>query len=321
MTEPALAAAVDLGGTKIYSVIATEQGEVLGDDLRPTLAQEGPDAVVDRIVASVREAAQRSGVEWERVRGIGISSPGPVNPGEGIVTDAPNLPGFHDFPIARLLSEALGKPALLENDANAAAYGELRFGAGRGFRHIVYVTLGTGIGGGLIIDGRIYEGASGAAGEVGHLIVDPDGAECNCGNRGCVEALASGRAIEREAAEAVAAGRSEALARAAAGGKLTGEAVHAAAMAGDAAAREIIARAGYYLGLGLAGLLNCFNPEALILGGGLVAMGELYLGPAVETAKAGAFPQIVADVTITEAALGRQAGALGAAALVVEHNR
>ena len=312
-----LAAGVDLGGTKIHTVVANAEGSVLGEDRRPTDAAEGPDAVVARIAASVRAAAGQAGAPVDALLGVGISSPGPCDPKRGVVTNAPNLPGFHDIPLTRLVGAALGLPALLENDANAACYGEFRFGAGRGLRHIVYVTLGTGIGGGIIIDGKIYEGASGAAGEVGHIVVDHDGPPCNCGGRGCVEALASGPAIARAATEAVAEGRSPALARLAAGGRLTAELVHQAALQGDETAREIIGRAGYFLGVGLIGVLNTLNPQALILGGGLVGLGDLYLGPAISVAKSDAFQQIMADVTITTAALGARAGALGAAALVM----
>lgn len=318
MSAARIAVGVDLGGTKIYTVVATAEGRVLGEDRCPTLAAEGPDAVIARLVASVRRALEQAGISTGQIAGVGISSPGPCDPVRGVVTDAPNLPGWREVPVTHLVGEALGVPALLENDANAACYGEYRFGAGRGLRHIVYVTLGTGIGGGIIIDSKVYEGASGAAGEVGHLIVDPDGPLCNCGNRGCVEALASGPAIARDAAEAIADGRSPVLAELVGEGEPTAELVHQAALEGDAVSREIIERAGYHLGLGLAGLLNCFNPQALILGGGLLGLGELYLGPAVRTAREGAFEQIVADVIISAAKLGERAGALGASALVID---
>ena len=313
-----LAAGIDLGGTKIYSLVATEQGEVLGEDRRLTEAVEGPDAVIARMAASIRAALDAAGVTTKDIVGVGISSPGPCDPVRGVVTDAPNLPGFHEIPLVQRVSDALGVPALLENDANAAAYGEYRFGAGQGLRHILYVTLSTGIGGGIIIDGKIYEGASGAAGEVGHIILDDAGPLCNCGNRGCLEAFSSGAAIAREAAEAIAAGRSPRLAELAGEAAPTAELVHQAAVEGDEAAREIVSRAGYYLGLGLAGLLNCFDPQMLILGGGLVGLGDLYLGPALRRAREGAFPQIAADVAITQAKLGERAGALGAAALIME---
>jgi len=313
-----LALGVDLGGTKIYSIVATEDGRTLGDDRRLTQAADGPDAVIDRIVASSRAALVDAGVAIEAVLGAGISSPGPCDPERGLVTDAPNLPGFHNIPLAERVGTLLGTRGLLENDANAAAYGEYRFGAGRGKRHIVYVTLGTGIGGGIIIDGKIYWGASGAAGEVGHIVVDPEGPPCNCGARGCLEALASGPAIARAAEAEVAAGRSPRLAELAGGEAIATELVDQAAREGDAAAGAVIERAGYHLGLGLTGLLNVFNPEALILGGGLVALGDRYLGPALKLARSYAFDQVLRDVTISEAKLGEPAGALGAAALIMD---
>jgi glucokinase len=318
MSEPRLALGVDLGGTKIYSLLTTEKGQVLGEDRRPTQAPKGPDAVIDRLVASLRRSLGEGGAATDDIVGIGISAPGPCDPERGIVTDAPNLPGWRDIPLTRIVSERLGVPAVMENDAAAACYGEYRFGAGRGFQHIVLLTLGTGIGGGIIIDGRLYRGASGGAGELGHLIIEEGGPVCNCGNRGCVEALASGPAIANEAAAALAAGRSPILAGLVGEGKPTPELVHRAAEGGDAVCREVIERAGYHLGAALTGLLNCFNPQALILGGGLLGLGDLYLAPAVRTAREGAFAQMVADVTITQASLGKRAGALGAAALILD---
>ena len=316
MSEPRPVVGVDLGGTKIFSLVATAEGQVLGEDRRPTQAEEGRDAVIGRLVDFVRRGLGEANVTTGELAGVGISTPGPCDPERGIVTGPPNLPGWRDVPLTQLVSDAMGVPVLLENDAAAAAYGELHFGAGQGCRHLVYVTLGTGIGGGIIIDGRIYGGASGAAGELGHLVIVEDGPPCGCGNRGCVEALASGLAIAREATAAVRGGRSPMLAELAGDAPPTAELVHQAAMRGDDVSREIIERAGRYLGLGLVGLLNCFNPEALILGGGLLGLGDLYLGPAVRIAREGAFDQVVADVRITEAKLGGRAGALGAAALI-----
>ncbi len=318
MSERRLLVGVDLGGTKVYSLVATPEGELLSEDRRSTLASEGPHAVVDQLVASVRQALSEAGVGAGEIAGVGISAPGPLDPARGVVLDAPNLVGWHNVPLASIVAEKLGVPTILENDAAAACYGEYRFGAGKGFRHIVYVTLGTGIGGGIIIDGRLYRGASGAAGEVGHVIIVDDGPHCNCGNRGCVEALASGPAIAREAKAALDAASSPILAELTGNEPPTAELVQEAALRGDAVSREIIERAGRYLGLGLAGLLNCFNPEALILGGGLVGLGDLYLEPARRAAREGAFAQIVADVTISVAKSGERAGALGAAALIME---
>lgn len=320
MAERRIAAGVDLGGTKILSLVATEDGAVLGEDRRLTLVAEGAEAVIGRVEASARAAIEAAGLRPDALVGIGVSSPGPVDTRAGIVTHAPNV-GLHQVPLAHLLRDAFGVPVLLENDAAAAAYGEFRFGAGRGYRHLLYVTLSTGIGGGIIIDGQVYRGASGAAGEVGHLILDENGPRCNCGNRGCLEAFASGVAIAREARRAIDAGRSSVLAEIVGENEPDAERVRAAAERGDPVAREIIARAGHYLGLGLAGLLNVLDPEVLILGGGLLGLGDAYLGPALQAARAGAFEQIVRDVTITQVKLGERAGALGAAALMLDTER
>jgi glucokinase len=315
MTER-LIAGVDLGGTKIYSLVATAEGEVRGHDRRPTQADGGPDSVVERIAESVQASLSAAGASLDDIDGVGISSPGPCDPERGMVTDAPNLPGFHNIHLTRLVSGTLGVPAILENDANAAAYGEHRFGAGRGFKHIVYVTLGTGIGGGIIIDGKVYSGASGAAGEVGHMILLENGPPCNCGMRGCLESLSSGPAIARDASAALADGRTPGLAQMVGEAYPTTEQVYEAALQGDEACRDVIQRAGRYLGLGLAGLLNIFNPEALILGGGLTNLKDFYMGPALELASRGAFPQVRADAKLKIAELGDAAGALGAAGLL-----
>ena len=317
MAKPRLAAGVDLGGTKIYSLVADSEGHVLGEDRRPTNAVLGVDSVVERIVASVRAALEKANLKLADVSGLGISTPGPCDPARGLITEAPNL-GWTNVPLVELVSKKVGILTLLENDAAAAAYGEMRFGAARGKQHVLYVTLGTGIGGGIIIDGRIYRGASGAAGEVGHLVLEPDGVLCSCGARGCLEALASGTAIARDARKAIAEGRSEIMAEISGDRGVTGEIVLEAAQRGDAAAEEIIQRAGRYLGLGLVGLLNTFNPEALILGGGLVGLGDLYLGPAFAAARECGFEQILRDVTMTTAELGARSGALGAVALITD---
>jgi glucokinase len=234
-----------------------------------------------------------------------------------VITDPPNLPGWHNVPLARIVRERLGAPALLENDANCAGIGEHNFGAGRGFRHMIFITISTGIGGGLIIDNELYTGASGAAGEVGHMGVAPsDGRICGAGHPGCLEAYASGTAIAARAKEAIAQGR---LPRATQLVKeqppLSAQTVYLAAEQGEIEAAGIIHEAGTYLGIGLATLINAFNPQAIVIGGGLTHMGERILGPAVETARIRSFAQSFTDVRIIEGELGDRAAALGAIAV------
>lgn len=310
---------VDLGGTKIVSLAVAAGGHIMGRDRRPTEAAQGPEAIIQRIVASVRQAIAEADLRETKLKGVGISAPGPCDVRRGVVTHPPNLPGWEDIPLARIMSEALDVPTLLENDANAAAYGEHRFGAGRPYRHMIFITISTGIGGGIIVDGSIYAGASGAAGEVGHMTLEENGPPCGCGSRGCLEALSSGSAIAREAGTLLAQGRCPLLARLLSEGRpLDAESVHLTAQQGDADARAVIERAGRYLGLGLANLINIFNPQGIVLGGGLCQIGPMILDPARAVARERSFAQSFADVSIVEGELGDQAGALGVAALVSE---
>ncbi len=309
-------AGIDLGGTKILVVIADAGGGVLGEDRIPTLAPQGPNAVIDRIVQAVVAAAAAANVEVTRLRAAGISAPGPIQRAEGVITDPPNLPGWHNVPLARIVQERLGVPALLENDANCAGVGEHQFGAGRGFRHMIFITISTGIGGGIIIDNQLFCGTSGAAGEVGHIGVAVNGRICGAGHPGCLEAYASGTAIAARAREALAAGRLPKLAELVKDqSPVTAQTVYLAAEQGENEAAEIIREAGVYFGIGLAGLINVFNPQAIVVGGGLTHMGERILGPAVETARTRSFAQSFMDVRIVQGELGDRAAALGAIAV------
>ncbi len=311
----ALYGAIDLGGTKILAVIATDGGQVLARDRRPTPAA-GPDAVLDALAGSLRAAARAADVSPRDLRGVGIACPGPLDLRAGVVSHPPNLPGWEEVPLRRLAQERLGVPVVLENDATAAAIGEHAFGAGRGTAHMVYVTVGTGIGGGIIGDGRPYRG-KGAAGELGHVIVLADGPLCGCGNRGCVEALASGTAIRRRARELLDAGRAPVLRRLLAEGEgPTAEAVHRAALGGDEDCRRLLAEAGHYLGVALASYANAFDPEAIVLGGGVLQAGEMLLAPAREALWSLALPQVRRGLRLATSALGPLAGALGMVAIL-----
>lgn len=307
--------AIDLGGTKIYTVIADSECAPLADDYRSTHADLGPDAVIDRIVDSVNTSRARAPKDGSLLAALGIAAPGPIDVERGLILDAPNLRGWRNVPLAERLSATFGCPAVLENDANAAALGEYRFGAGRGSRHMIYLTISTGIGGGLILDGKLYRGASGAAGELGHVIVDDSGPICGCGRHGCLEAFASGTAIAARGAEAIAAGRSPAITRHAGGDDVAAEHVALAAAEGDPIAREIIDGAAHALGLGLAGIVNIFNPDLIVIGGGAASIGAPLLEPAIETMRANAFSGPLADVRLVPAALGGRAAAIGALTL------
>jgi glucokinase len=314
MPEDAFTLGIDLGGTKILSVCLDSAFKAVGRDQRPTDAQSGPEAVIRRMMESGWAAAA-----GRRLLTVGVSAPGPSNPDLGIVTTPPNLPGWRDVPLASLISTQMGLPAWIENDANAGALAEHRIGAGRGCRHMIMVAAGTGIGGGLILDGRLYHGASGGAGEIGHMQLDIEGRPCTCGRRGCLEALASGWALDLDAGALARAEPAGALAQIARreGVDPNARILDLAAEAGDASATGVLRRAGRFLGDGLTNLVNLFNPEVVVIGGSL-RKSEHYLQTALAVVNEEAFPQHRGDVRFVEAELGDEAPAIGAALLALE---
>lgn len=312
---------VDLGGTKILTVLAGREGDVLARVKVPTGAGLGREHVIDQIVATVQAALRRAGVTAGSVRAVGMGVPGPVDAVRGLVHFAPNL-GWRDVPLGEMMRRRLDLPVYMDNDANLAALGEYRYGAGRGAGDMVYLTVSTGVGGGLILGGRVYRGAGGGAGEAGHITVAEDGPVCRCGNRGCLEALASGTAMARRARALVDEGRGAGILAAAGGdpGNISAAVVARSARAGDAAALEIMRDAGRYLGIAVAGLVNLLNPAAVVLGGGVMESADLFWQPMLEQVQRRALPSSLAAVRVTRAALGGEAGALGAVALAAEQS-
>lgn len=309
---PDLYGAIDLGGTSVRAIVAGLDGNIAGDQLQPSRAEEGLDACIGAVFEAMSHAAEEADVAPTGLAAIGMCSAGWVDSERGVVPAAPQLPGWHDVPITRILSERFGVPAYLENDANAAALGENVFGAGRGTRHMVYITVSTGVGGGIIADGRLYGGAKGSAGEIGHTIIDPSGPRCGCGNYGCLEALASGTAIGKRGEDAAARGESMALAELKRReGRITGQDVTEAALNGDASSREILAEAGRFLGIALANLVNLLSPELILLGGGVTHAGDLLLAPAENTMRTVALSEPLKHVRLGKAQLGEMAGTLG----------
>jgi glucokinase len=308
-----LIGAIDLGGTKILSLVVDERGAVCGEDLRPTEATAGPEAVLARMRDSLQAALRAAG--QGTLLAAGLSVPGPVDAQRGVVAQAPNLPGWRNVPVGERLREQLGCPVVVENDANAATWGEFTAGSGAGCRHMIFLTISTGIGGGLILDGRLYRGANGAAGELGHVPLLPDGPFCGCHARGCLETLASGTAIARDAAKAVADGEAPLLERLAAGGPITAAHVHEAAEQGERTAIDIVDRAARYLGSGLVAFVNIFNPDVIVIGGGTAKIGDRLLDPAIEEMRTRSVHPSRDHVRVVPAALGDRACALGAAAL------
>jgi glucokinase len=309
--------AVDLGGTQIRVALCDARGNIVRRLATPARATEGVEAVFARLVATMRAVTD----DWSRVRGIGLGAPGTTDPWRGIIFEAPNLPGLVNFPMKAQLEDEFHVPTFIGNDANLAALGEQRFGAGRGVANLIYVTISTGVGGGIIANNRLFLGAHGFAGEVGHQTLEANGPRCNCGNIGCLEVLAAGPALERAAREALRAGRASQL-RALTDddpSRVTGALITQAARAGDALAREIFARAGFYIGLGLVSLQHNFDTELFVLGGGVAIHAWEFIYPTIqETFDEYAMPSMRRGVRIVPAELGDEAGLLGAAVLAGE---
>jgi len=319
MPADALVIGIDLGGTKITTGLVECSGRLLARDYRETLAVHGPEAVIARMLDAVHTVLAQAGIGKEQVAALGVGSPGPLDIGAGVVVSPPNLPGWERVPLRQRLQDALGIPTFLENDANAAALGEYRFGAGQGCQHMVYVTASTGIGGGLILNGALYHGASDLAGEIGHMTILAGGPLCGCGNRGCLEALASGTAIARRARESVARGVPTRIADLAEGQpeRISARLVAQAAAEGDAEAQAILAEAMNYLGIGMANLANLFNPQRIVIGGGLTNLGEALFEPVRRAIVRHAFRSAAEAVRVIPAGLGENVGVLGAAAVAL----
>jgi glucokinase len=313
MTRTVLAA--DFGGTNLRAAIVSAEGHILHRDDHLTPAESTPQAIIAQVIELLAGTVAASGAQPAAAC---IATAGLINAEEGKVIIAPNIPGFRNLVLTTPVGERLGIPAYIENDASAAALGEFRFGAGRGTRHLLHATLGTGIGGGIVIDRRLYRGAKGLAGEIGHIIVDPAGPRCNCGSRGCLEAMVSGVAFAERARLILQQGKSAILKEIAAGEPPTAVHLSAAAARGDTVCEAEIRHGGHILGLALGSLVNVLNPDCVTLSGGLLSMGEMLLGPAREAMYSLAYGP-AAGTLIHLSELGDDAGLLGAAAVAFEH--
>ena len=316
VVPPAPVLGLDIGGTKLAAGVVDGAGRVLSFLVEPTLADQGPDRGLDRLFELGRRAVAQSGLDWSELNAVGIGCGGPLDAERGILLAPPHLPGWHEVPVTALAQSAYDRPAILENDATAAAAGEHRYGAGAGTRNMIYLTLSTGVGGGAVLDGRLYRGASGNGGELGHVTVDCDGRPCRgCGRRGCLEAYVSGTSIAERAREAIAADGSSSLA---ALDEPTAADVAAAARAGDALAERVWAETIDALACGLTSIVNLFEPELVVLGGGVSGTGEQLLGPVRKRVRAEAMRPAGEAADIVQSALGDHVGVVGAAAIVHE---
>ncbi|MDE0470036.1 MAG: ROK family protein [Candidatus Poribacteria bacterium] len=314
---------IDIGGTKLATVVADSTGHILGKVRKPTLAEKGPEYALGLLFDMVRETISLAGVEQASISAIGVSCGGPLDTKTGIVYSPPNLPGWDALPLKAKLESEFQVPVTIENDANASALAEYRFGGGCGYNAVLYMTMSTGIGGGIVLDGQIYHGANDSAGEVGHQILLPDGPLCGCGKRGCLEALCSGPAIARRAQAAI---RKQPVNKKAStmlsltNGRIENvksEHVLEAARAGDTLALELVSETAYYMGWGIANLVNVLNPDIVLLGTIAIAAGDLLLDPIRETVSKFAMARPAAAVEIKPAQLGDTLGDLAAVALVV----
>ncbi len=308
---------VDIGGTQIRAALSDREGSIIYRVAHPTLAEEGPEPVIGRIKEAIRQAA---GQHLGEVQAIGIATAGPLDPWEGVIIKAPNLPGWHNVPLKAIIEEEFGLPTYVGNDANLAALAEQRFGAGKGTRDLIYITHSTGIGGGIIVDGRMLLGSKGLGAEVGHITLDIDGPRCGCGSIGCLEAMAAGPAIARNAVRAIEAGRETIIPDLVDGdlSRITAREVNEAAQQGDSLGIELIRQAGELLGIGLVSLMHLFNPEIIVIGGGVSKAGDLLFEPVRETVRARCMAEDYwRDTPIVPAALGDDVGLMGGIALVL----
>lgn len=307
--------ALDIGGTKLAVAVVTADGTVHGLRIRPTRREEGPQAVVARLFALGHEAVAEAGLG--PVGAVGIACGGPLDAPSGLLQSPPHLPGWDDIPIGPLASAEFGVPFALENDATAAAVAEHRYGAGRGLRSLVYLTVSTGVGGGVILDGRLHRGAAGNGGELGHITVRRGGRPCSCGRRGCIEAYASGTSIAERAREALAAPGAPASVLAD-GSAPTAADVSAAAAAGDPLALAVWDETTDLLGSAVTDLVNVLEPELVVLGGGVTRSGALLLDPVRATVAREAMPPAARAATVTLAALGDVVCVVGAGAIALD---
>ncbi|MGD8966543.1 MAG: ROK family protein [Anaerolineae bacterium] len=317
MAEPTHFVGVDLGGTTVSgAVVDLISGDVLGRHRVATLAKQGHDAVMARMAHLIDQAIVEAGLDKEEIGGVGIGAPGVLDLERQITVFLPNLPGeWRNVPLGATIQDQVGLPVSLLNDVRSFTLGEKTFGAGRDVDTMVCLAIGTGIGGGLIIGGKLHLGLEGTAGEVGHHIIDPYGPPCGCGSRGCLEAFASGPAITAMALKAITQGRTTRIAELVSYdlNRVTPEVICRAALDGDAVAQEIYGQAGFHIGVGVANLITIISPQMVVIGGGVAQAGDLLFDPIRRTARERVHVTPFDKVQIVPAELGTDAGLIGAA--------
>ncbi|MBO5385907.1 ROK family protein [bacterium] len=308
---------IDVGGTNVKIALVDGEGKIIYSNSVPTYAQMGYEYTVNNIKQAIKDLMKETNTEAKDIQGIGFDFPGQVDCKTGVVKNAPNIPGWVNVPIAQMIEDEFHIPTRIDNDVRCAALGELKFGAGRGCENFVCITVGTGIGSGLVINGKVVRGAANAAGEIGHIKLQmEDGPLCGCGDSGCLEAFASGPSIVAMAQEYLKGGKSAKFRELAGDGEITPYIVAKAAEAGDPVAKRIFEKMGYYIGMGLTSVINLLNPEKIIIGGGVAECGDLLLDPIRRTINDRAMKVQREAVEIVPAELGNSAGVIGASMLV-----
>lgn len=306
---------IDVGGTNVKLALVNDKGNILYSNSVPTRAEMGYEYTVNNIKQAIKDLMAET--KAVNIEGIGFDFPGQIDYKNGIVRLAPNIPGWVNIPIAQIIEDEFKIPTRIDNDVHCAALGELNFGAGKGCENFICMTVGTGIGSGIVINGKLVRGASNAAGELGHIKLQMhDGPLCGCGDYGCMEAFASGPSIVAMAKEYLLSGKSTKYQEMANGNEITPYIVAQAALEGDPVAKRIFTKMGEYIGFGLASVVNLLNPERIIIGGGVADAGDILLEPIRETIKKRAMVVAGSAVEVVPAELGNTAGVIGASLLI-----
>lgn len=308
---------VDIGGTNVKIALVDKHGHIAYQNSVPTAAEMGYEYSLKNIIDTIKNSFKESNISQEEIGGIGFGAPGQIDTENGVIRLLPNIPGWVNVPLAQIIEKEFGVPVKVDNDVRVATLGEYTFGAGKGTKNLVCITVGTGIGSGLIINGQLVRGAGMSAGEIGHLtLVENGGPICGCGNTGCLEALASGPSIVKMAEEYIMGGKSAKFRELAGDNPITSAIVCEAAKQGDAVAQTIFKITGKWIGIAMASVSNLLNPEKIIIGGGVAQAGDLLLDPIRETIKERALKTASDSVEVVPAELGNSAGVVGASLLV-----
>ena len=308
---------VDIGGTNVKIALVDFDGKIIYSNTVPTRAEMGYEAGVNNIKQAIKELMSETGESAQTIEAIGFGLPGQIDYKEGIVKNLPNIPGWVNIPLAKIIEDEFSIPTRLDNDVRCAALGELNFGAGKGCQNLICITVGTGIGSGIVLNGKLVRGASNAAGEIGHIKMDMTGGPlCGCGDYGCFEAYASGPAIVTMAKEYISGGKSAKYKEMATDGIISPYIVAQAALQGDSVSIQIFKQMGKIIGLGLSSVINLLNPEKIIIGGGVADAGDILLEPIKQTIKERTMPIQASAVEIVPAQLANTAGVIGASLLI-----